>query len=115
MNVRLGFALACLALGSSACAGSSSGSTVPTREKVEMEELRITATKQGEGYSFDVYDAKDLFDRATELLNTQKCSEAVPLRIRRALQRRPVSAGPRRVRAGRRALRQASRALPGLR
>lgn len=78
MIVRLGFALALITL-SSACAGSSSGSTVPTREKVEMEELRITATKQGEGYSFDVYDAKDLFDRATELLNTQKCTEAVPL------------------------------------
>jgi tetratricopeptide (TPR) repeat protein len=77
--VCLGFALALVTLASSACAGSTSGSTLPTREKVEMEELRITATKQGEGYSFDVYDAKDLFDRATELLNTQKCTEAVPL------------------------------------
>jgi len=44
-----------------------------------MEELRITATRQGEGYSFDVYDAKDLFDRASELLNAQRCAEAVPL------------------------------------
>jgi tetratricopeptide (TPR) repeat protein len=78
-NVRLGFALVLITLASSACAGSSSGSTLPTREKVEMEELRITATRQGDGYSFDVYDAKDLFDRATELLNAQKCTEAVPL------------------------------------
>ena len=76
MTVR--FALL-LSLFASACAGSTSGTTVPSREKVEMEELRITATRQGDGYAFDVYDAKDLFDRATELLNTQKCDQAVPL------------------------------------
>lgn len=79
MTVRLVVAL--IAAGCfAACAGTStSASTMPSTNKVEMEELRITASKQGDGYSFEVYDAKDLFDRATELLNAQKCDEAVPL------------------------------------
>lgn len=44
-----------------------------------MDELRITASRGKEGYRFDVYDAADLFQRATELLNAQKCREAVEL------------------------------------
>ena len=77
MTVR--FVVVLLSLFASACAGSTSSTTVASRSKVEMEELRITATRQGDGYAFEVYDAKDLFDRATELLNAQKCAEAVPL------------------------------------
>lgn len=83
MHTRLALVLAALALSLSACAGSTASTTTlpsrDSRDKVEMEELRITATRQGDGYSFDVYDAKDLFDRATALLNAQKCAEAVPL------------------------------------
>jgi tetratricopeptide (TPR) repeat protein len=72
-------ALAC-ALLATACAGTTSNATTtPSTSKVEMEELRITATRKGEGYSFDVYDAKDLFERATELLNAQQCRDAVVL------------------------------------
>jgi tetratricopeptide (TPR) repeat protein len=63
----------------SACAGSQHGTTTPGREVVEMEELRITAARGEQGYRFDVYDAADLFTRATELLNQQKCREAVEL------------------------------------
>jgi tetratricopeptide (TPR) repeat protein len=62
-----------------ACAGSQHGTTTPGREVVEMEELRITAARGAQGYRFDVYDAADLFTRATELLNQQKCREAVEL------------------------------------
>ena len=32
-----------------------------------------------QGYRFEVYDAADLFKRATDLLNQQKCREAVEL------------------------------------
>ena len=44
-----------------------------------MDELRITAARNQEGYHFDVYDANDLFTHATDLLNHQKCHEAVEL------------------------------------
>ena len=52
--------------------------TTPERQLVEMEELRITAARgQQGGYQLDAYDASDLFKRATDLLNQQKCREAV--------------------------------------
>jgi tetratricopeptide (TPR) repeat protein len=44
-----------------------------------MEELRITAARGQQGYKFEAYDAADLFKQATELLNQQKCREAVEL------------------------------------
>ena len=45
-----------------------------------MDELRITA-RRGEGgrYEFEVYDASDLFNRATRLLDRGACAQAVPL------------------------------------
>ena len=49
-----------------ACGASQSQSTTPQREVVEMEELRITAARGAEGYRFEVYDAADLFKKATE-------------------------------------------------
>ncbi|HET8932483.1 MAG TPA: hypothetical protein VFN67_03540 [Polyangiales bacterium] len=63
------------------CAGTGKGeTTTPNRPEVEFEELRINArAKQGGGYDFESYDAGDLFKRATELLNAQKCQEAVAL------------------------------------
>ena len=63
------------------CAGTGKGeTTTANRREVEFEELRINArAKQGGGYEFESYDAGDLFKRATELLNAQKCQEAVTL------------------------------------
>ena len=73
----LGRLLCLIAL--AACGASQSQPTTPQREVVEMEELRITAARGAEGYRFEVYDAADLFKKATELLNQQKCREAVEL------------------------------------
>jgi tetratricopeptide (TPR) repeat protein len=72
----LGLSLACALV---ACGGSQHQSTTPEREVVEMEELRISASRGEQGYRFDVYDAADLFKRGTDLLNQQKCKEAVEL------------------------------------
>jgi tetratricopeptide (TPR) repeat protein len=71
-------ALLCSAVG---CAGTGKGeTTTPSGRQVEFEELRINArAKQGGGYDFESYDAGDLFKRATELLNAQKCQEAIVL------------------------------------
>jgi len=44
-----------------------------------MEELRITASRGEGGYKFEAYDAAELFSRGTDLLNHQKCREAVEL------------------------------------
>ena len=62
------------------CAGTHSGkSTTPSRN-VEFEELHINArARQGGGYDFESYDAAELFKRATDLLNSQKCDDAVAL------------------------------------
>jgi tetratricopeptide (TPR) repeat protein len=77
------FALAALAIGSSACAGSGAASgatTTPAKHEVEFEELRINArAKEGGGYEFESYDADDLFKRATEFSNARKCDEAVAM------------------------------------
>lgn len=80
--VLCAIALLCLAaVGGAGCAGTGKGeTTTPNRREVEFEELRINArAKQGGGYEFESYDAGDLFKRATELLNAQKCQEAVTL------------------------------------
>jgi tetratricopeptide (TPR) repeat protein len=63
------------------CAGTTPAeTTTPAKQSVEFEELRIQAkAKEGGGYDFESYDASDLFKRATELLNAQKCAEAVAL------------------------------------
>jgi tetratricopeptide (TPR) repeat protein len=69
-----------VALALSACAGTTPNKgTTPEASVVEMDELRITAARNQEGYRFDVYDANDLFTHATDLLNHQKCHEAVEL------------------------------------
>ena len=63
------------------CAGSSKGeTTTPARQEVQFDELHINAkAKEGGGYEFESYDAGDLFKHATDLLNAQKCDEAVKL------------------------------------
>ena len=72
--------LLCCVLLASACSSAGSGRpTTPQRQTVEMEELRITAKRGEQGYEFEAYDAADLFNRATELLNQKKCREAVEL------------------------------------
>ncbi len=75
----LGAVAALIAL---SCGGAASkGPATPSEPQVvEMEELRITAkpSEQG-GYAFEVYDAPDLFDRATKLLNQGRCEQAVVL------------------------------------
>jgi tetratricopeptide (TPR) repeat protein len=82
LAITLAFAmLFSFALSTAGCAGTGKGeTTTPNRREVEFEELRINArAKQGGGYDFESYDAGDLFKRATELLNAQKCQEAVTL------------------------------------
>src|SRR5712672_1242063 len=64
----------------SACGGTGAGKpTMPERQVVEMDELRISAARGQQGYQLDAYDAADLFKRATDLLNQKKCREAVEL------------------------------------
>jgi tetratricopeptide (TPR) repeat protein len=81
MNQRLAMLLSCglAALATSACGASRPSQTTTPDRVVEMDELRITASRGSEGYRFDVYDVADLFKRATDLLNQQKCKEAVEL------------------------------------
>jgi len=82
-RVRSYGCLLALAWGAVACAGSAAGkgaTTTPTKREVQFEELRINArAKEGGGYDFESYDASDLFKRATEFSNAQKCAEAVAL------------------------------------
>jgi len=73
-------ALATCLLWGAGCAGSQQRPTTPGGDVVQMEALRITAKRGQDGsYGFDVYDAPDLFKRATDLLNGKKCHEAVVL------------------------------------
>jgi tetratricopeptide (TPR) repeat protein len=67
------------ALGASACAGTTPNKGTTAQSVVEMDELRITAARNQDGYHFDIYDVNDLFTRATDLLNHKKCHEAVEL------------------------------------
>jgi hypothetical protein len=62
-----------------ACAGTVRPAKAPTKV-VEMEALRIVAKHDEQGaYTFDAYDAEDLFQRGNTLLDAGRCSEAVPL------------------------------------
>jgi outer membrane protein assembly factor BamD (BamD/ComL family) len=62
-----------------ACAARSAQPTTPDKV-VEMEALRIVAKhdEQG-GYSFESYDAEELFKRANAELDAGRCREAVAL------------------------------------
>jgi tetratricopeptide (TPR) repeat protein len=62
-----------------ACAARGAQPTTPEKV-VEMEALRILAKHDDQGrYSFESYDAEDLFQRATSELDAGRCAEAVPL------------------------------------
>lgn len=62
-----------------ACARGPSSATTPNKV-VEMEGVRIVAKHdQGGGYSFESYDAEELFKRANSELEAGRCPEAVTL------------------------------------
>jgi tetratricopeptide (TPR) repeat protein len=70
---------ALLALGLTACAARTSQPTTPNKV-VEMEALHIIAKHDPAGnYSFESYDAEELFQRANQELDAGRCREAVPL------------------------------------
>jgi len=65
-----------------ACGGSAPAVEHPQAppRTVEMDEIHITAERSDSGnYDFQVYDASELFARATDLLNHDRCTEAVAL------------------------------------
>lgn len=62
-----------------ACAARSAATTTPNKV-VEMEELRIVAKHDEQGsYSFESYDAEELFQHANRELDAGRCLEAVAL------------------------------------
>ena len=71
--------LVLLAALASACGARTPASTTPNKV-VEMEALRIVAKHDPAGsYSFESYDAEELFKRANTELDAQRCPEAVVL------------------------------------
>ncbi len=63
----------------SACGRTPAGPTTPSKV-VEMEALRIVAKHDEQGnYSFESYDAEELFRRANTALDAGRCQDAVPL------------------------------------
>lgn len=76
------FAVGGVALvGCLACATThpNQASTSSHAAVMEMDEIHISAGRGQEGYQFESYDAAELFSRATELLNQQRCPAAVEL------------------------------------
>jgi len=65
-----------LALVLSACGGAAPRPSTPN-EVVAMEEMRIVASRNAGELVFDSYDAGQLFERGTRLLNEGQCREAV--------------------------------------
>jgi outer membrane protein assembly factor BamD (BamD/ComL family) len=63
-----------------ACGARQSAPTTPNHQVVEMDGLRIVARPDAQGgFSFDSYDAEDLFQRANAELDAGRCPEAVLL------------------------------------
>lgn len=74
---KLFFSLLVMSCGAAA---TEKGLCPAKKQIVEIEELRITAKRAQDGsIGFEVYDAPDLFDKATRLLNENHCDEAVVL------------------------------------
>jgi tetratricopeptide (TPR) repeat protein len=59
-----------------ACGGAVSRPVDPSAV-VEMEEMRFVASRGEQGLTLDAYDAGQLFDRGTTVLNAGRCTEAV--------------------------------------
>lgn len=77
MPCRAPVALAAAAVAVAGCASSQAEPQTP-KEVVQMEEMRITARRAEDGqYAFSSYDAKGLFEEATERLNQGECEDAV--------------------------------------
>lgn len=69
----------CLAVLASACAARAAQPTTPAKV-VEMDTLRIVAKHDAAGsYTFESYDAEDLFQRANAELDAGRCKDAVVL------------------------------------
>lgn len=63
-----------------ACAGRNTPQPTTPNKVVEMEALRIVAKHDTAGnYTFESYDAEELFQRANAELDAGRCKEAVPL------------------------------------
>ena len=78
-----------------ACAATHGPATTPNKV-VEMEALRIVAKHDDEGnYTFESYDAEELFQRANAELDAGRCKEAVPLydRIAERVRGQPLRVG----------------------
>ncbi|MCA9608558.1 MAG: tetratricopeptide repeat protein [Myxococcales bacterium] len=61
-----------------ACGGATPRPAVPGDDVITMEEMRIVATTGGEGETLlESYDAGQLFERGTALLQRGQCREAV--------------------------------------
>ena len=60
--------------------GARSAQPTTANKLVEMEGVRIVATHDAQGgYSFESYDAEELFKRANAELDAGRCQEAVAL------------------------------------
>ncbi|HEY8428283.1 MAG TPA: tetratricopeptide repeat protein, partial [Sandaracinaceae bacterium] len=70
--------LAFAALVLAACGGAPARPATPRQsEVIAMEEMRIVAARRDGELVFDSYDAGQLFERGTALLNEGRCREAV--------------------------------------
>jgi len=51
--------------------------TTPTPANMTMEEIKVVARPEGDGFKLDSYDAQDLFDKGNELLDQNVCDQAL--------------------------------------
>jgi tetratricopeptide (TPR) repeat protein len=76
------FALLGPILGVGACAGSSRGAAAPRPARVstvDVEPMRVEVTRGDGGSRVEVFDARDLFDRAASALAADRYDEALAL------------------------------------
>lgn len=75
-----------------ACGGATPRPQVPGQgDTVTMEEMRIVATHTDEGVDFESYDAGQLFERGTRLVNEGRCREAIERYYDRLVEEFPSS------------------------
>src|SRR5690606_18000381 len=77
-----------------ACGGATPRrpAAVPRQDEViAMEEMRIVASREDGDLVFDSYDAGQLFERGTALLNEGRCREAVERHYDRLAREFPTS------------------------
>lgn len=78
-NALAPFSLGLLSLGLVACGGSTPRPVVPgANDSIGMEEMRIVASRGEDGeLDFSSYDASQLFERGTRLVQQGSCREAI--------------------------------------